>query len=396
MKFYDTNALLRNYKTINEKFLLSSTTLTELEDIKSSGKKDEDTRYLARKTAKFLNLNEDLYDTIIVTDEILNILKEFHLKDTPDNEICACAYQACKNSSIEFITYDLNCRSTARKIFKLSVGNLSVGEDIYKGYRLLSGDSSSITDYMINGYKEEQWITNQYLLISNTETKKESEMRYDGKKFVPLILPKSDFVKGKNALQRCALDILYNPNIEIAAILGGYGSGKTFLSMKMAAYAFKEGNQAKILGVREPVGEGKEIGFLPGDQEAKTDPFFDPLAQQLDMGEDEINALKDKNILSTNIPFFMKGNTYSDTIIIVDEAEDLNERQLKLVGTRMGENSRIFFAGDYKQSLINKSCDNPLIKMGNEFKGKENFACIYLEEDVRSSASKMFADLFEK
>ena len=222
-------------------------------------------------------------------------------------------------------------------------------------------------------------------------------MRFDGEKFVALKLPPSRYIKAKNSLQRCALDILNNPDITIAAILGGYGSGKTFVSMQMALYNVQEkGRASKILGVREFAGEGKEIGALPGDMEDKVGRFFDPLTQSLNGGEFELQSLKMNGVLDTNIPFFMKGTTYNETIIICDEAEDLTESQIRLIGTRLGTDSRIYLAGDYKQSLLSKTNHNPLIKMCNEFKGNRKFGCIYLGEDVRSETSKMFAELFEK
>ena len=90
----------------------------------------------------------------------------------------------------------------------------------------------------------------------------------------------------------------------------------------------------------------------------------------------------------------MKGTTYNQTIIVCDEAEDLSESQIRLIGTRLGENSRIFLSGDFKQSLFNKTVNNPLVRMCNEFKGNKRFACICLDEDVRSETSKMFAELF--
>jgi predicted ribonuclease YlaK len=91
----------------------------------------------------------------------------------------------------------------------------------------------------------------------------------------------------------------------------------------------------------------------------------------------------------------MKGTTYNDTIMIVDEAEDLNERALRLVGTRVGQNGRIFLAGDYQQSVVNASSSNALVKMCKELRGNPLFACIYLEDDVRSDTSKLFANLFK-
>lgn len=84
------------------------------------------------------------------------------------------------------------------------------------------------------------WNVNEYLIIHNTDDDSEKEMRFDGQCFVPLKLPSSKFIKAKNSLQRCALDILNNQDITIAAILGGYGSGKTFLSLQMALYNVTE------------------------------------------------------------------------------------------------------------------------------------------------------------
>ena len=66
-----------------------------------------------------------------------------------------------------------------------------------------------------------------------------------------------------------------------------------------------------------------------------------------------------------------------------------------MIGTRVGKDSQIYFSGDYKQSINNTTQSNPLVKMCNNLKGNPLFACIFLEEDVRSETSKMFANLFE-
>lgn len=315
----------------------------------------------------------------------------------PDNRIVFSAYTLSKVQDIEFISDDLCCKNIARKVFNLPVyGIVEPTNEIYKGYKVIKGDTNAINQAMAE-LDYSTWHINEYLIIENTDDGTTKEMRYDGQGFVALKLPSSKFIKAKNSLQRCALDILNNPDITIAAILGGYGSGKTYLSMQMALYNVKEkGRNSKILGVREVSGEGKEIGFLPGDMEDKVGRFFEPLSQSLNGGEFELQSLKVSGVLDTNVPFFMKGTTYNDTIILCDEAEDLSESQIRLIGTRLGENSKIYLAGDYKQSLLSKTVNNPLIKMCNEFKGNEKFGCIYLGEDVRSETSKLFADLFEK
>ena len=268
-------------------------------------------------------------------------------------------------------------------------------DDVYTGYILLQGTSEEINEQM-SRLDLSTLYPNQYLIMDNTEQGKTSELRFDGEKFVELRLPPSGYIKGKNSLQRCALDLMMNRDIEIVAILGTYGSGKSYLTTQMGLYhVLEKGHQSKILGIREPKGEGSPVGYLKGTFEDKVRSFFLPIEQQLKGGEFELEALRQRGVLDTNIPYYMKGTTYDSTIMLVDEAEDLTEAQIRLVGTRLGRNSRIFLSGDYGQSLIDRTASNPLVRMCNELKGNPAFGCIYLDEDVRSSASKLFAELFK-
>ena len=398
MKFYDTNALLELMDDVLvEPFVISSVTLEELENIKTSKTKTEEIRYKARKVAHLLDENRDKYQIVIHNDDTFEILMNSSVEVTNDSKICACAKYFSKDNDIIFVTNDICCGVIAENIFGLKVEKAkNSNSSIYKGYKLLRGNSSEINDKLSDETYLDSFVTNEYIVIENTDTNEQSEMRFDGQKFVSLKLPPSKYIKAKNSLQRCALDMLNNPNISICAVLGGYGSGKSFLSMQMALYAVKEkGWQSKIVGIREPIGEGAEIGFLKGDFEEKTDNFFLPLVQQLDGGEFELENLKRQGILESTIPFFLKGQTFPNTVLLVDEAEDLSDKQIRLVGTRVGENSKIILDGDYKQAISNNGNTNPLVRMCNELKGNDKFACIYLDEDVRSSTSKLFAQLFE-
>lgn len=267
--------------------------------------------------------------------------------------------------------------------------------DFYKGYKRIEGDSEYI-NLMLSPENYKDWCINEYAIIKNVETGQEFEMRFAGDKFVNLKLPNSKYIKGKNAEQRCALDALNNDNITAVAILGSPGSGKSYITMKMGLYRIREkGTQAKILCVREAWGEGKEIGFLPGDISDKIAMFQLPFIQQMDGGIWEYEQLVQEGKLDSNVLYYMKGTTYDETIMLCDEAEDLTEKQIKLVGTRIGKNSKIYFSGDYKQSLLDSTEFNPLLRMCGKLKGNPLFACVYLPEDVRSETSKMFADLFD-
>lgn len=399
MKFYDTCSLLslKDYSVLKDA-LISSKTLEELENIKTSAHKSEDIKFKARQTVKAIKEYEP--KIVVVTDVDYSVIKDLGIEITNDNLIIACAKRySVDNEDVIFVTEDYLCSLIAKSYFNLdviSLDNVEEDDNEYKGYKLISGNTDYINDYMSN-IDYSKWFVNEYLIIEDTDTNKFTEMRFNGDSFVSLKLPPSAFVKGKNSLQRCALDLMLNKDITISAVLGGYGSGKTFLATQMALYnVVEKGNQAKILGIRECSGEGKDVGYLKGTFEDKTGRFFKPIEQQLKGGEYELNSLISRGVLETNIPFYLKGTTYNETIMVVDEAEDLTESQIRLIGTRLGENSKIYFSGDYNQSLFNKTQNNPLIKMCNNLKGNSMFGCIVLDDDVRSETSKIFANLFKE
>lgn len=386
-KFYDTCALLNlGTKAFDEPFAVAMQTLRELESIKTNRNKDQTVKHAARRVTKLLDKHPELVTVSNVGVDLPNI----------DEQICYNAY--CFNRDKEpivFVSDDIACRCIAKGLYDLDVQSSRVDDDIYTGFMQIQGNSDEINRQM-QGLDLAALYPNEYIIITNTETGEDSEMRYDGEKLVPLKLPPSSYLKGKNSRQRCALDLLMNRDIDIVAILGTYGSGKSYLSTRMALFhVMEKGHQAKILGVREPVGEGAPVGYLKGTFEDKVRNFFLPVEQQLKGGEFELEAMRQRGVLDTNIPYYMKGTTYNDTIVLVDEAEDLTEAQIRLVGTRLGKNSRIFMSGDYGQSLVDRTANNPLVKMCNELRGNKSFGCIYLDEDVRSNASKLFAELFK-
>ena len=174
MIFYDTNALLRYYNKINEQFLISSVTLIELENIKTDRRKDETVKSAARKLIRFLTNNEDLYKVIVVDNSVREILSNFGLDASPDNLICACVVKAIQDykADIIFYTEDICCREIARSIMGLNINKFEI-EDIYKGYRLLQGNTSQIIEYTTS--PDDSWNENEYLVgynICRTKTSK--------------------------------------------------------------------------------------------------------------------------------------------------------------------------------------------------------------------------------
>ena len=134
-KFYDTNAVLKlQSKIFDDDFALSSTTLHELEHIKTSRNKDEEVKYNARKVIHLLDTYSDKYDVVTFTTDVDELMHEYGVFDSPDNEIIACAKYYSKKEDIVFVTNDICCKVIAKDIFKLDVESVGDNIDNYKGF----------------------------------------------------------------------------------------------------------------------------------------------------------------------------------------------------------------------------------------------------------------------
>lgn len=205
MKFYDTNALLKlQGDAFVDVFMCSIKSFEELEHIKTSKNKDEETRYKARKITHLLDENSDKYEAIVVdynqyVDDIINV---FGLNpEDPDNIIIYTAW--CKSKEINdliFVTNDICCKNIARNVFGLKVESANKKEEIYKGYKIINGNTDKI-NYVMENMDFSDWHVNEYLIIQNTDDNSEKEMRFDGENFVALKLPSSRFIKGKTVFR---------------------------------------------------------------------------------------------------------------------------------------------------------------------------------------------------
>jgi PhoH-like ATPase len=384
----DTNVLLNDLHIIEgHNVVILSHVLRELEKHKIN--KNEDIAYRARRAVRFLEENSSKVK-FDLKDYNFNLNDDFS-KDYVDNLIL----QACKENDYGIITYDLLLKMKAKGF---GIDTLDANEDkevLYKGYKEVTLSNSEMNDLLGNPYENNfNLITNQYLIIRDINGDIVDKKRWDGEKLVRLKYPNIKGLKSKHYLQDLAMDLLNNTDITTKIIMGTYGSGKTYLSTKTSVHhVLDKGNFSKILVVREPVGDGKDIGYLPGEKDNKTADFFKPIEQSLEGSFFDLTQLEMNGTIEKEIPYFLKGTTYHQTIILVDEAEDLTYKQLKLTGTRVGEKSNIIFSGDYKQAIHNNGLSNGLIQLVNQLKGNPLFGVVDLIEDVRSETSKMFADL---
>lgn len=138
---------------------------------------------------------------------------------------------------------------------------------------------------------------------------------------------------------------------DLAFAIGPAGSGKTYTAIALAVNYLKSKRVRKIVLSRPAVEAGEKLGFLPGDMKDKIDPYLQPLYDAL---EDMIPPFKLKEYLENHIiqiaPLaFMRGRTLSDSVIILDEAQNTTPQQMKMFLTRLGFNSKMIVTGDVTQ-----------------------------------------------
>ena len=133
--------------------------------------------------------------------------------------------------------------------------------------------------------------------------------------------------------------------------LGPAGTGKTFLAMAMAITAFKNNEVSRIILTRPAIEAGEKLGFLPGDLQSKVDPYLRPLYDALYqiMGAESFQKNMEKGAIEVAPLAYMRGRTLDNAYVILDEAQNTTEAQMKMFLTRIGFGSRVVVTGDLSQ-----------------------------------------------
>ena len=156
-------------------------------------------------------------------------------------------------------------------------------------------------------------------------------------------------IKPRSAGQDRYIRAIRNHALTFAA--GPAGTGKTYLAVAMAVEALTEQQLRKIVLVRPAVEAGESLGYLPGDLQAKINPYLRPLLDALRemMEHDQIKRQMEEDVIEVVPLAYMRGRTLNDAFIILDEAQNTTISQMKMFLTRMGENSKIVVVGDPTQ-----------------------------------------------
>lgn len=164
--------------------------------------------------------------------------------------------------------------------------------------------------------------------------------------------------------------------------IGPAGTGKTYLAVVMAVNALKNGHVKRIILTRPAVEAGESLGFLPGDLKEKVDPYLRPLYDALHdiLGTEHTQRLMERGTIEVAPLAYMRGRTLDDAFVILDEAQNTTNAQMKMFLTRLGFGSKMVITGDKTQIDLPKGAKSGLIVAAEVLDNVRGISFVYLEQ----------------
>ena len=387
----DTNILMNFPELLEnlqpgEEYIVSEYSLQELDYKKES--KDSETAYKARRASHYLikhfndicflesdNFSKDL----TVDDKLLEIADKYDfVVFTGDLNMCLKA----KIKDIPYIFYNKDYNNYCGVQYYevvLDDNNYNLELD------LMLSEGQLPKDMKLN--------PNEFLIVTDTEdvTLAIFQWRNDKLEVVKDRYIKNMFIgtaAARNREQSCLLSLLFNKNISIISANGTYGSGKTYLTLNYALQELEKGRINKIVFVPNNsfVNNAREHGYEPGSPVEKELAFLGTIIDI--MGEAYVLEAINKGEIEVVPLATMRGRNFDNALILVNEAQNLTEDHIKLLIGRVGQNSRIIFDGDQKQTdsslFKNKNGLQLLSKLKDSPKFADIFGMVRLQKVERS------------
>lgn len=291
------------------------------------------------------------------------------------------------DSNIDFIS----------KKFDVSIKNNEQGLSITGDEKMVLLCSKAI-EFLVKDKSSENLDKQKLSYIVEKIKSENKEILNDWLDYVICLNAKLKPIKPKTLGQRKYISAIEDNIITFG--IGPAGTGKTFLAIAMAAKALKNNSVSKIILTRPAVEAGENLGFLPGDLQEKIDPYLRPLYDSLYniLGYDNFFRLKEKGIIEVAPLAYMRGRTLDDAFIILDEAQNATNEQMKMFLTRIGFESKAVVTGDITQIDLGRRKSSGLVsvsKILNNIKGI-NFNYFDSSDVVRHSIVMKIIDAYTK
>lgn len=395
-RFFDTNAILTDCTDISN-VLISSKTLDELENIKTSSHKDNDIKYKARVAVRAIR--EQKPEIVVVQKSDYDKIEELGLEITNDNLIIASAWRYSQKNPIVFLTNDVLCSLIAKTYFGLDVEELKLkNDDVYKGYRVVQPTDEELSQVYSKDNCENIFgcLVNEYVIINDSDGNFCDVVKWTGEKYAtlntkPFKSRAFSNVKPLDEIQRCAFDSIVTNDITV--LYGRSGSGKTTipLSYIMSNVESQKYKKCVIIYDFETLKGAKTLGFTPGTLNEKiitqgaignilSSKFGDMSEVERLMASGMIEIIPTANIRGYEIS--------SDEICFVTEGQNLDTYTLKTIIQRCKAGAKIIIEGDIIEQHDNNR-EVGLLKMIEVFKGYKSFGCVKLKNNYRSEIGEL-------
>lgn len=213
-----------------------------------------------------------------------------------------------------------------------------------------------------------------------------------------VLYTKKDVIKAKTETQFEYVKAMSENDICFG--IGPAGTGKTYLAVAFAIAQFKKGIVKKIVLARPAVEAGESLGFLPGDFKEKIDPYLRPLFDALQdmLPSEQLKNYMEKNIIEIVPLAYMRGRTLNNSYIILDEAQNSTNIQMKMFLTRIGPNSKAIITGDITQIDLPKRTESGLILVKEILQSVDGVSFVYFKKSdvVRHKLVKDIIHAYEQ
>lgn len=422
-KFYDTNILLNHSELLEDlsDVVISTVTILELEDIKTSSHKDSETKFKARKAVRTIRdavVNKQLL-VMPIDNLILAIADKMGYENTNDIKIIASAYGYLnkqyaqdKDFDLTFYTDDvlceltivalleemecleLNCPTLKHKMLSDDIEN----RDIYKGYKVVQTTDEQLAEVYAqdNCANIFDCIVNEYVVIKDNDDTVCDVLKWTGENYVglntrPFKSRALGTIKPLDEVQRCVFDSIVTNDITV--LFGRSGSGKTTIPLNFIMQSLEKQTYRKCVIAYdfETLRGAKQLGYTPGSLEEKmmtqgavgnilSSKLGDVSAVERLIASDQLQIVPTANIRGMEIGV--------DTICYVTEAQNLDPYTLKTIIQRCKEGSKIILEGDIlDQRDVDRECG--IFRLIDVFKGHKSFGCVKLKNNYRSEIGEL-------
>jgi len=410
IKFYDTCSLLELQEEVfnDSKFYISSITLSELEQIKTSGTRDEEIKWKARQVLNCLRQHKQSYEIIIFDKEVEAYLDDLQLISNNDNKIIVSAYMRNQNEPITFVTNDLACEAIANSVgLKTEMISDNIVDDDYTGYKIIKLSDEELADFYMHILQENQnkynLLTNEYLLIKDSNNHIVDKYRWNNKyESIGFIKAESKMfgkVTPKDDLQLLALDALNNN--QITMLRGPAGSGKSHLAFGYMFSLLDQGKIGKIIIFCNTVATkgSAKLGYYPG---SRTEKLLDSqignfLESKLSSRIEVERLIEDGSLILLPMSDIRGYDTTGmNAAIYITEAQNLDIELMKLALQRIGEDSICILDGDDKTQVdmsMYAGSHNGMKRVSKIFRGADFYGEIALQKIHRSKIAELAQQL---